>query len=990
MKSFLLGVSILIAVPVQAQQTGTITGRVSDQQTGQPLSAAQVHIPELNIGVLTQQNGRFILLNVPAGTHTVVAERIGYRQSTQAITVEAGGNTERDLFMSEEALQLSEIIVTGTPGGTQRRAIGNVVSRVNAEEITEKQAVASMQEMLSGRTPGLDFERSSGNVGTGSTIRIRGVSSIGLGAQPLIYVDGVRVDNSGSAGPTLRGGAQSSALDDFNPRDIASIEVIKGPAAATLYGTEASAGVIQIITKKGQSGAPQFNLTVNQGSTFMIDPAGRIGDQYGRDPETGEIFSFNVYEHEKRVNGNNVFRYGHNQGYNLSVRGGTDAIRYYLSGDWDDQQGVVNYNWNNRLSMRANVGVLISENLNLDVSTGYTTGETSYMQQLEQGGIWEMMYWADGNLLDSDRRGFLRYTPEELETVAATRQLSRFTGSMTMTHNSTEWLTQRLIMGLDRGSDENQVLVPRHPLGDAGPFRNLNLGDVQLTRPITTEMSLDYSASAKYPLGDRVGLTTSVGAQYFSREENTVLMSGKVFASPAIRSIEGATNKNVNQVFIQNKSLGVYFQQEASINDRIYLTAAVRADDNSAFGADFNAAIYPKLSAAWVLSDEDFWRFGDYIGSFRLRSAWGKAGRQPSTFAAVTLFTPSVGPGGSAAVSPGTLGNPEVGPEVSQEIELGFDAAFLDDRITTEFTYFSQRVKDMLVSVPLVPSMGFAGSQDANLGRMDNWGWELGVNARVVQRRNWALDLGFGGDHTRNRIVDLGGRTPTNSFREGFPYPVIVSDVILSAEFDEFGRPTNAMCDSGTGLQGRQPGGPAVPCAETEDYELLLGTRYPQYTWSFDGTLTLLRNLQLFGMVNGEFAVWGADNNASCRHTCYPNVEKSFQTDDPLYAESVFYSSRHPNDGRYRIYYDAAFWKLREVGARYQLPESWLRGMNIESASISATGRNLWTIWQRTKDIAGAKIADVELQDPVSSTRSSMLGQMPGVSSFTLSLRVSF
>ncbi|MQA90835.1 MAG: TonB-dependent receptor plug domain-containing protein, partial [Gemmatimonas sp.] len=590
-------VAIVGAGAVQAQ-AGTVAGRVLDSETLQPLAAAQVSIAELNIGVLTQQNGRFILTNVPAGSHTVNVQRIGYRAASEAVTVVADQSVEVDFSIAQEALALDEIIVTGTPGGTQRRAIGNVVSRVDASAVTERQPVANMQELLGSRAPGLDFMRASGNLGTGSQIRIRGVNSMELGSQPLIYVDGIRVDNSTSKGPNLSlRGSMSSALDEINPDDIATIEVIKGPAAATLYGTEASAGVVQIITKKGQTGAPQFNLTVNQGTNFMMDPAGKLGVQWAcrvsdRPCPESELYSFNIYENERATRGD-VFQNGHNQGYSLSVRGGTDAIRYYLSGDWDDQVGILDWNTDDRRSIRANVGVLITEGLNLDVSTGYVTGNTRYLEGTDESGdVWDQLMWAQGNFLDSPSRGYLNYTPEQLSTIETTRDYRRFTGSATLTHTPFEWLTQRLIVGTDYSSDENQSLIPRHPDGANGTFRSLSEGHIEVGRPMNTEFTFDYSASAQYGLAG-VGLTSSFGAQYYTTEYNEIESTGMVFASPAIRSIEGATSTLTSQSFEQNKSLGFFVQQEAAINDRIYLTGAVRLDDNSAFGSEFDAAIYP-------------------------------------------------------------------------------------------------------------------------------------------------------------------------------------------------------------------------------------------------------------------------------------------------------------------------------------------------------------------------------------------------------------
>src|SRR5690606_30642068 len=296
-------------------------------------------------------------------------------------------------------------------------------------------------------------------------------------------------------------------------------------------------------------------------------------------------------------------------------------------------------------------------------------------------------------------------------------------------------------------------------------------------------------------------------------EENIINGIGRVFPSPAIRSIEGATSKNIGQQFIQNKSVGFYVQQEAAINDRLFLTAAMRADDNSAFGSNFSAQYYPKVSAAWVVSEEPFWNVA-HVNSLRLRAAWGKAGRQPDTFAAVTLFSPATGPGGQPAITTSTLGNPDVGPEVSTELELGFEAALFDDRVAADFTWFQQRTRDALAQVPLVTSGGFSGVQSAILGILDNWGLESTRDARLVEPAAWSFDLRLGGAYVMNEIVDLGGVPEEQDVRVGFPYPVQVSDLVLSAEFDEFGVPVNGMCDGGTGIRGLQPGGEPVPCTD--------------------------------------------------------------------------------------------------------------------------------------------------------------------------------
>lgn len=1000
-------VSFASPVAPEARQ-GSISGRVVDGLGGQPLGAVQVHIPALSLGVVTGADGAFQLQNVPAGTHQVVAERLGYQRATSQVTVVSGENVPLEFRLQQQALALDQVIVTGTPGGTQRRAIGNVVATISASELTERAPINNMQELLTGRTPGVNFGRQSGNIGTGSAVNVRGISSLSLGQQPLIYVDGVRMQNSTGLGPALRGAGnrQGSALDDLNPDDIESIEVIKGPAAATLYGTEASAGVIQIITKRGAQGAPQFTMSVTQGTNFMRDPSGKFGVQYGTDPVTRElIVGFtapdgtrypNVYEYEKNVLGNNPLGYGHNQALNLSARGGTDAIRYFVSGSWSDNTGIVSYNWDERIALRANVTALLSENLSLDVSSGYTVGETSYAQQLsEPGGIWEIMLWGQPALKDTARRGFMRYTPEEIATVEATRNYSRFTASATLSHDFNGWLRQRLIMGIDHSSDENQVLVPRHPQGTASAFGGIGLGEVALDRPVNREATLDYAVSANYRLNDAIGFTTSVGTQYYASERNTLLTRASGLAAPTLRSIAGATSSPfVTQVFVQNKSFGLYVQQEMSLNDRMFFTLAVRGDDNSAFGTEFDAAIYPKASATWVISEENFWTV-PHLSTLRFRSALGQAGRQPDSFDAVTLFTPTTGRGGQPAMLPQTFGNPDVGPEVGTEIELGFDYGLLSDRITGEFTYYHQWTHDALANLPLSPSLGFAGSEVVNVGQINNWGWEATANARVVTRPRWAFDLGFTGNHTMNEVIDLGPRPETVNMKVGFPFPIETTHVITSAEFGPLGnaaRPINVMCDAGRGKRGLEPGGESVPCSSLSASadRLVIGHRFPSHTWAVDASVSLGQSLQVFALAQGEHGRQGQTTNVWCRFAgCFNNARVANLRDDPIYVESEVFRLVHPNDRTLVSLYDASFWKLRQVGARYQLPANLAQRMRVDRAAISASGNNLWTIWVAEKYI----LEDVPIPDPELQSVSGLgsdLGAMPGTASFTVRLDLTF
>ncbi|MEX2581647.1 MAG: TonB-dependent receptor [Gemmatimonadota bacterium] len=1028
-----LAVLLLLAHPLHGQEGGTITGRVTDAQSLQPLSSAQVSIPELGVGALTQQNGRFILVNVPAGTRTVTVQRIGYRPATEAVTVVAGQSVTLDFPITEEALALDEIIVTGTPGGTQRRAIGNTVTRVNAAQVTEQVAISSMQDLLTARTPGLSFSRVSGSIGTGSGIQIRGTGSFSLGAQPLIYIDGVRMDNSNRAGPATnspfqmnaaeRGGGESSILDDLNPEDIESIEVIKGPAAATLYGTEASAGVIQIITKKGGEGAPQFNLSINQGANFMRDPAGKLGDQFACRTRTsppcpeGEMFRYNMYEEASAyISGaqpgpdgglyfewpsDNLYQYGHAQAYNLDVRGGTAAVRYFLSAGIQDDEGAVWYNWDRTNRFRANVSALLTDDLSIDVSTGYIDGEARLADpSYREGGHWQDMLWNNGYYLlrinpDAQPRvgGFQERLPSDVAKIEALRDYTRFTGSATINHNLGDWFTQRAVVGVDRGWEINEVI---YPIDTGQPvYPQTRAGEHNYAKPVTTNSSFDYAASFKFNLRPGLLTTTSVGAQYYTETFETVDMQGFGYASPLSRSIDQTVLSRINlqHDYIENKSLGVYVQEEIGLNDRLFLTGAVRFDDNSAFGSDFNAQIYPKVSAAWVVSEESFWNF-NLVNQFRLRGALGKAGRQPDTFAGTFVYSVVPGPGGTTALWPQSPGNPDVGPEISTELEAGFDYAVLNDRLSGDFTYFYQKNEDALLGLGVAPSIGFPGSVQQNVGRIDNWGWEATLNASVYNSPNVAFDLALSGDHTMNEIKDLGSYPGSTYIRIGYPYPSQIHFThVNEADWDPngairtaYGQGITGMCDTGVPLgdtpqHGKVLGGPEVNCLQAIGANMLAGPNFFTHTWSVAPTLTLFQDLQVFALAEGKYGRTGWAAVEQWAHE-YNTTEVAILENDPMWVlqDRLF-------DYRSKAYYDADFWKLREVGARYSLPQSIVSRTGADRASLAVSGRNLQTLWTAQSHINGRRVADPEFEGP---SGFGSYYQQPPLSSFAATLRVSF
>ena len=330
--SLLLALALVITASPGVLSAQSVSGTVRDQGTGDPVAAAQVFIEGLNLGALTQSNGTYTLADVPAGTHTLSVQFLGYRSESVSVTVAAGQNVVQNFFLSQQALQLDELVVTGTAAASRVREIGNSVAVLDAG-VAEVQPINNVSDLLRGRLPGVVVQQGSGDVGTASTIKIRGSSTMRrVNDGPLVYIDGVRVSNRMESG-----GRDVSRIDDLDPAMIETIEVIKGPAAATLYGTEAANGVINIRTKGGGVGAAQWNFTTRQGSQWFHDPAGHTPTNWGVNPNTGQIESLNILENQ--AESDLMFRYGRTQYYGIDVSGGTDTFQYFIGGSAGGRPG---------------------------------------------------------------------------------------------------------------------------------------------------------------------------------------------------------------------------------------------------------------------------------------------------------------------------------------------------------------------------------------------------------------------------------------------------------------------------------------------------------------------------------------------------------------------------------------------------------------------------------------------------------------------------
>jgi len=973
-----------------------------DAISRQPVEAAQITVVDAEVMRTTDAFGRFAIGHLSPTRVTLRVRRVGYQALTDTVVV---GDHKLRLVLQPAAIPMDVVVVTGTPAGSEARAIGHAVTTVNVAEALQHAPVADVQDVLARRAPGVTIMPTNGNVGSGAMIRIRGVTSLALSNDPLVYVDGARVDNNPRAGPYIRGGPDVSRLSDFAPQTIASIEVLKGPAAGTLYGTEASRGVVQVLTHRGVEGPPRWSFIMRQGANWFENPEGRLNWAYAKDPTTGGLDSVNLYQREEDA-GRPIFRTGQPSSYALSVSGGTPVVRYFISGEVGRDEGIVTYDWRNRTSGRANVSLTPSDKLDIETSLGYIRNGMRLGQMTATGtetgyDVMTQIQWGSAlpANLNSPLRGFTRATPEAISAIEDKDETDRFIGSIQVTHRASSWFSQRLTVGTDVGNEDNSILFPSDP---AAPFQNLSQGDLTVQGDRVSLSSFDYVANATAALGTELRATTSVGAQFYDKRTDLSQEYGHGFPA-GVTVVSGAAVTSSGQNTFGNQSGGIYAQELLGWKNRRFLTGAVRADKNSAFGDSVGLVTYPKVSAAWVISDEPFWRSGAF-SALKLRGAWGMAGRQPDVFAAQRSYQPVSGPGGLPAATPQNLGNPDLKPERGQELELGFDAGLWRQRVAASFTYYRQDIRDAVVQGTPAPSIGFYASQLINVGEVLNDGFEASLDARLVSGRSASWDLGVSFATNHNHIVTLGtspvslaavnnaNNAEINQYLfQGYPIAGYFVPVIVSASLDASGNPFNIMCSGGP-ANGNKP----IPCVDpvTGKPAPLLYVGQPTPTWEGNvrTTIALGRNLVLYGLVDfrgGNLFWYGSAGGAHSTQTAHNTRAINTTTDTLLLAANALQVQGVQGGNALGALAKGGFAKLREVSLAYTLPSSWAKMLRASSATLTVAGRNLAILWQEQKDVHGFKIVDPEVRNSFD-LGAGELNQLPPFTQVMTMLQINF
>ena len=883
---------------------GVLTGTVTDAISNRPIVGAQVLIGGTRAGSVTDQAGVYSIGNVAAGPVTVTVRRIGYAPMERTANVAEGRPTTLNFALSVQVRTLNEVVVTGTVGTTTRREVGNSISSVRMDAL-EDTPTPQVEDIIGARVPGAAIIRNEGVAGAGASIRVRGINSLTQGNRPLIYVDGVRMYSE--ALPSSAQGQSSSPLNDIDPNDIDRIEIIKGAAATTLYGTEASNGVVQIFTKRGGTSAvPKWDAKVSQAVSTLpqVGPnqSPAFMEAYG--PKASGLFM------------DQWVRNGRSQEYNLSVRastGGANGVNYFLSSGYADEQGVLPEQGAQTTTVRGNLGFRPSRALLVQFNNSFTGRDVRWIP----GG------WAANSFTLNVMRGPFDYTKDRdsvfLTEFDVRENQNHFISGLDVAYTPTENLSAKVIVGLDYLDSDytstvsfGSLLVPQGSR-TARRFRNVN-------------RQADVQATYTWRAASWLTTATSAGGQMLDARQLNVTGTSARFAGPGSPTLNTGSQQNASESRLRVVNAGLFAQELLGISDRLFITAGVRLDGNSAFGSSFGLQAYPKISASYALSDYDFWP--KRIEEAKVRVAYGVSGKAPGYFDALRTWSPISAEEGNPGVSPLTRGNPNIGPERSGEFEAGFEASAFDGRASVDLSVYRQKTTDALMRVPQDASLGFIDGQITNIGTIANKGFEIALHGTPFQRGALAVELGFTASGNKSVMADLGGGPPVFVGADLAPGLWVKQNYAVPGYW---------------GPKLLNPDEMAAPKTQESYY----GPVFPTRLMSFSTTITLRKGLSINGLT--EFQ--GGHYNLS--HTAWRNAQrkvwapcfdvvKKLETQGRAALTARERYECDPGSMSYGAYISKSdFWRVRAIALSWDLPPR-LTG-DHGKWNLNLSGRNLFT-----------------------------------------------
>lgn len=970
----------------------TVVGQVSDQD-GEPLIGASVLVKGSTAGTVTDIDGKYSV-NVPAGFNTLVFSYTGYE--TQEMTLGASNVVNISLA---EGITLETAVVTALGITREQKSLGYAVKKVEGEEVI-RAGETNVVQSLAAKASGVQVIGSGGTPGASSKILIRGNSTFTGENQPLFVVDGIPYNNNteGSiAGDYpfnagLNGVNNSNRALDINPADVESVNILKGPAAAALYGTRAANGVVLITTKKGKKG-----LSVNFSSSVSFDEVNKLPelqDQYGQgngggtldangNPVEGGTFipNFSLTWGPKVGspdfpqafdNYDSYFETGKTFNNNLSVSMGNENTTFRLSYGNTSQSGIVPNTELNRNSFRLTAESKIA-NFRLSGTANYVnTSDIKAQNGSNLSGVMLSLgrmppsfdiLGGDGPNGYDTKDGFSHTYFELYDNPLWSAynnpmegDVNRFTGGITGVYSPTDWLDVTARVSSDVFTDERKQIFAVGANDPPAP-----VGEIWENTKTWIEVNSDVYLTFKKDLSSAINGVFTVGTNVNHRSNKDVFARGRNLAIPGFYNMSNASDLYNSQGTEIRRLGGVYADLNVGFSNMLYVGVTGRNDWASTFGEDARKKgfFYPSANLAWVFSE--MFDQSDLINFGKIRLSWAKAGIEPTPYQTLTYFNaPFITDGFTDGLSfpyggqngfgfSNVLGNKDLEPELNTTIEAGVELKLLKNRISLDVNYYISKSTNLLVLRPIAASTGFE-NVFTNFGEMENKGWEIELGVDIVRTKNFNWDISTNFTRNRNEVTELA---------EGVDEIDIEAAFASIGSFAIKGQPYGALYatrwarNENGDLLIRSNGIPMIDPARGN-----VGNPYP------DWLMGIRNNFNLFGvgisalldireggdLWNGTIARlnrFGTTQISADRNRTFviPGVKASDGTPNDIAISANSYFSNYLGDsGQAAVeqsVQDGSWVRLREVTLNYNFPMLKSKGF-VKGLNLYVTGRNLW------------------------------------------------
>lgn len=797
---------VFLAAFSQVRISGKVTG-----PDNKGIPGISITVKNTSFGTSTEANGTYVLAaELKPGQYELEFSGVGFKTRTQSLQVGSSASYTTDVKLSEDALNLDEVVVTGTSAGTTRRQLGNYVSSVKSDQLT-KGAAGNVLQALQGKTAGAQIIQNSGDPAGGISVRLRGISTIYSSSEPLYIIDGVIVSNatnrvtntqSGYDGGRFVGTVGSNRLADINPADIERIEVLNGAAAAAIYGSRANAGVIQIFTKRGTTGAPVINFSTGMVVNQLRKKVGvnRAPTKFGGSPDvqTQDILTpaltntTNVTRYDYQ---DYIFQTGIGTDNNVSVSGGKDKTKYYLSGSYFYNEGIIKNTDFRRFSFRSNIEQGINKWLTATLGVNYVNSSAnekpdgnsffSPMNGMTILGNFHDIQTRDalGNIKAVGERG--RVNPVSIiEDIKQRQTTNRLISSLALKAKPMKGLTIDYTMGIDNYSQQGNTYIPPFAYNVNTAFWGGGLSlDPTLngyaSAAVSNYFQINNELNATYQLDITKDITSTTQVGYSQQYERSTfsLVQGRGLA-PFIETVNGAsTILPAADARGELSITGAYLQQNFRYKNQLFLTGAVRVDGSSVFAKEERNQVYVKLSGSYLLSETEFWSssgLSSWWDQFKVRVAYGQSGNLTgigpydrfNAYSSISFL------GRTSFTSSSILANTQMRPERQNELEIGTDMSFFDNRLGFTLNYYRKEVTDLLFDRVIAPTNGFSSRLD-NFGTLENKGFEVVLTGAPIRNKDLRWDVTLIYNKNTNKVTNLGAPLALFATNAGAPIALV-------------------------------------------------------------------------------------------------------------------------------------------------------------------------------------------------------------------------